>query len=120
MAFESWMAAQDRSGIEIGPAVAVPANSSTFSVRLVDVGFVSPAQTVQVTMQVSYNGGQTWQDSGEGPTWLGGAKNKDKQGNDIPWEFGGGWPPVGSAPTHARVVTQVAGTINCGVDVDVV
>jgi len=118
MAFQAWMQKQDRTGEELGPAVPVPAGATGFTVRLNDLGFISPAQTVEVVAEVSFNGGQTWQGAGGSPTWLGGVKNKGKDGSDLPWDFTGGWPPAGPTPTHARVTTRVAGVVNCGVDVE--
>lgn len=122
MAFSQIVAVANRTNAAgQSPAVAVPANLHTFTVR-VDTGtpqnFTNPAtQSLLLIGQFSFDGGVTFQDVAGG-TVFGSATSTWHKGSPNPF-IAGGVPTDPSYPTHARGRYAQTGTFRFGLSIEV-
>jgi len=115
MAIQTWMTRQDRDGLHLSPVFAVPPGKAAVQVTLTEVGFTNVAQDIALKLRASYNARSSYEDSGavnfRGGTYL------DKLGNPLVRTLKTNLNPE-NYPTHMQVEMLVAGSVNCGVDVE--
>lgn len=122
MAAELWMSKQDRAGISIGPNLAVPASKATYDVTLdtkhptlLTEQYLNESQTMQMTVERSLDGVNFQTDVQA--TFLGGVLPNGPGG--VPGIRGfSGQPLQDPYPTHLRCTLEIAGVVNCGVNVE--
>ena len=115
MAIQTWMARQDRDGLQRSPAFVVPADKTEVHVVLSEIGFINEAQDIDLRLRASYNNRQSYEDFGSvnfrGGTLLGpnGQPAARSLGINLNSE---------NYPTHLQVELTISGSVNCGVDVE--